>query len=78
MVYIGFSFKKLYNYVKHKNEIIGFYVTDTKLKSTEICRLHPFIAFEYWLWYLGVPPKYAFIDLQIKSWIKKIKDRCHS
>lgn len=73
MIYIGYSFKKLYNYNKHKDQIMGFYVKDTRRKVTEICGNDPFYAFHMWLWYLGLNPKYAFWWIGLKRWLRKEK-----
>ena len=67
MKYIYFSFKKGWDYGKHKPAIYGFCVTDTKARHTDVCGLNPFLAFSTWLWYLGVNPKYAFWWIRLKK-----------
>ena len=51
----------------------GIYVVDTKLKCADYCHWNIIAALETFIWYLGINPKYAFVSLRIKNWIKKIR-----
>ena len=48
----------------------GFYVVDTKQKFEDYCGWKPLNTFMTWLWYLGLPPKYAFAYLKLGKLFK--------
>lgn len=49
----------------------GFYVVNTKLRCADYCHWNLFVALQYFAWHLGVNPKYAFVSVRIKKWIRK-------